>query len=137
MKKILDIKEELRLIQLSADTSDTGVRTHKDGAVGHQGDVYIHPVPDDHQHGPQTDNMQVALGSTKGARHVVVGDGVKVYAGTTLPSYMMNKRAPMGPMISAPNGFVLTHPSHAHHWYGPGNYQITLQFDLSMMPVLD
>lgn len=141
MKKEYLFDEEMLALQQSADLADTSVRLVPVGVVGHQGDVYVHPVDKDHPHGPETDNGQVAAGSTKGSRHVVEGDNVKMYTGTTMPSYMRRRmvgRWPIGPLIEAPDGFMLTHPSHARHQYPPGIYQITLQLDVSTMTaVLD
>lgn len=138
----LDVVAEIFAIQEAANNSNTSIRIVPEGKVGHQGDVYVHPVSIDHIHGARTFNMQIAEGNTKGARHVVVGEDVKVYVGVAAPpnvsSVMLRTSTLLGPVIVAPKGFTLTHPDHPHHIYGPGTYQVTFQFDpIIMRAVLD
>lgn len=106
------------------------------GAVLHQGDVYLHRVADDHPHGAELGTRQVAVGTTIGSRHVVVGSQLKVFAGVKLPDRV--KAMPwcrgsdlLGPVVVAGEAFVLTHPEHAHHECPAGKYQVTYQADFS------
>ena len=102
---------------------------HKIGTYGRQGDIYIHPVQDTHPKGKQTSNMQLAVGESKGSRHVAEGD-VKVYLGTTIPEGT-DRTTFLGPVIEVgKNGATITHPEHAHvQIMDPGCYQITHQRD--------
>lgn len=136
-KTVASVDEVLATIQNAADHPNTEPRMVPEGKVGHQGDVYVHPVEASHTHGEETSNMQVAFGDTKGSRHIVGGEGVKVYIGTTRPKGVATD-IPVGPFIEAPNGFFLDHPDHPTHTYGPGCYQVTLQLDIhTMRAVLD
>lgn len=106
------------------------------GAVAHQGDVYLHRVPDDWPRGPELGTRQVAVGSTVGARHVAEGPDVRVCAGVRLPACFApdaDVRIYLGPVIAAgAGGVTLTHPEHAHHAAtGPGTWQVTYQGDLA------
>jgi hypothetical protein len=106
--------------------------------VAHQGDVYLHRVSEDHPRGAELGTKQVAIGDTKGSRHVVVGP-VQVFAGLLLPPRFvapdwLDGAAPedifLGPVVVVAAGeeAVLTHPEHAHHNLC-GTYQVTYQAD--------
>jgi hypothetical protein len=121
------------------------------GQVIHQGDVYLHRVPENHPHGERLGTRQVAIGDTVGARHVVEGN-VEVFKGTRFPDAMRDllwaPRAPRlgelgpvdpldptqssfgflcGPLVVAYDSFYLTHPEHAKHELPAGVYQVTYQ----------
>lgn len=100
------------------------------GTWGRQGDIYIHRVSSSHQHGPISDNHKLAFGTSRGAQHVAMymgsEDSVKVYHGTTLPSYS-NENTFLGPFIEATGEFKIYHPEHSHVILPPGCYQITHQ----------
>lgn len=117
---------------------DTGVRSLDGlgiGDVAHQGDVYLHRVPDDWPRGKRLGTRQVAVGNTVGARHIAEGEGVEVFAGKKLPACMRDadSRIFLGPVVSVPEGgFTLTHPEHAHHASTvAGTWQVTYQVDLA------
>lgn len=114
------------------------------GQVIHQGDVYMHRVPDDWPRGELLGTRQIAVGDTIGSRHVVSGQGFEVYAGMKLPAWVKFSRLPnslrsrvvhalLGPVVvlRAPlvEGEGLVHPEHAHHRFPCGTYQVQYQLD--------
>ena len=104
------------------------------GAVIHQGDVYMARVDDTHPKGKLLSTRQVAVGTTIGSRHVVEGDGVKVYEGKQLPAWVkepdwVRANALLGPVVVSDKPFTLTHPEHAHHRCPAGTYQVQYQAD--------
>lgn len=124
------------------------VRTHKAdselrvtrrieiGMVIHQGDVYLHRVDDEHPRGRMLGTRQVAVGTTIGSRHVVEGDGVNVYEGKKLPSWVKvpewcSEADLLGPVVVVDDTCTLTHPEHAHHRIPSGTYQTTYQADFA------
>lgn len=120
-------------------TPDAEVRTARRIEIGHaihQGDVYLHRVADDHPRGKELGSRQVAVGTTVGSRHVVEGDGVKVFAGQKLPPGVeepawVQQGSILGPVVVAEGPFNLTHPEHAHHALPKGTYQVTYQADFA------
>ena len=96
-----------------------------------QGDIYIHRVEPSHAHGPRTENYKLAVGTSRGAQHVAMfmhsEDSVKVYHGTTLPSYANPATTFMGPFVESSEEFKIYHPEHAHVILPAGCYQITHQ----------
>lgn len=129
--------EQLEKIRTAAP--DVTVRVMRRAEIGktvaHQGDVYLHRVPDQHPRGKALGTRQVAVGTTVGSRHVVEGN-VEVFAGTALPNGF---KAPewtsgaemLGPVVVAEEAFTLTHPEHAHHRLPAGCWQVTYQADYS------
>lgn len=110
-----------------------------------QGDVMIYKIKEV----PAAWNVlvkehnQVALGQSTGSRHCADGKGIQVMwpeskdkavAECPIPLFKSDqefKRVALGPCVIAPEGFVLTHPEHAHHRFGPGMYLTTYQVDLN------
>ena len=115
---------------LEASTPNTLPRKYTPGEVMQQGDIYIHPVPAEHPHGPNMGaHRQLAIGDTKGSRHMVDGD-VDVFFGTTAPDYV-DAATPLGPMFIVRSGKArIPHPEHPE-WKGltPGVYQVTHQIN--------
>jgi hypothetical protein len=113
------------------------------GQVIHQGDVYLHCVADDHPRGELLGTRQVAAGMTQGARHVVVGSNVEVYAGVAYPEWVSppvwcRDRDLLGPVVVASEPSALTHPEHAHVEFPKRTFQVTYQGDFATMrPVQD
>ena len=117
------------------------LRRVEPGMVAHQGDVYLHVVPQDWARGKQRGSTQVAVGTTIGSRHVAEGEGVEVFDGKKLPPSFVRPQwcADMsdaqvaeiflGPVVVAPDGFTLTHPEHAHHKLPACVVQVTYQGD--------
>lgn len=122
------IKEALEI--LSKCTPNTSPRQYVPGNVMQQGDIYIHPVPMDHPHGPSMGaHRQLAIGDTKGSRHMIEGD-VEVFYGTTAPDYV-DQATPLGPMFFVRSGLAKApHPEHPE-WQGItlGAYQVTHQIN--------
>jgi hypothetical protein len=110
-------------------------RGMSNGEVAHQGDVYlvkvdkkediygIHKMLTPCKIGTATANMQLAPGDTKGSRHILEGSGVTVFAPPKGASPLE------GPFIVATEEFSVTHPEHADHLFGEGNYICTYQRD--------
>lgn len=138
-KTVISAAEAVALIEAAAKAATEGIRVCTSCKIGevpaHQGDVYIHRVPDNVERGALWGSQQVAVGTTTGSRHVAEGEGVEVYHSKGLPKAV--KPAPdvpasayQGPIVVAPNGFTLTHPEHAHHVLPAGTYQVTYQVDV-------
>ena len=114
------------------------------GSVVHQGDVYVHRLPDDWPCGERigADSVQVALGTGNGARHMAEGP-VEVYSFRQLPDGVMAPAGVQagtigGPVIKAKGPWSLTHPEHAHHRLPKGTYGVTYQYDpRTMRRVID
>jgi hypothetical protein len=139
-------QEALESIQSAATSADPEVRIARRrelGSVLHQGDVYLHRVPDNHPRGALLGTMQIAVGTTIGSRHVVEGSKVSVYAGVRYPDGFTEPagcapNALLGPVIVAEEDYTLTHPEHAHHRSPAGVDQVTYQFDArTMLAVAD
>ena len=125
--------------------SSMAVRMHEGmriRQVAHQGDLYLHMVSKIPQPwNVQVEGRQIALGQTTGSRHCAEGDKVTVYwpeskaaALAKCPVKLKFKNEStaqnaIGPCIDAPEGFTLTHPEHAHHWFPPGKYFTSYQID--------
>lgn len=113
------------------------------GSVIHQGDVYLHRVPNEHPRGAELGTRQVAVGTSVGSRHVVQGSRLAVFEGMKYPSGFsepawVRQNALLGPVVVAEEEFALTHPEHAHHQLPAGVYQVTYQADMvSMRAVAD
>jgi hypothetical protein len=137
-------EEALQSIQSAEpDTKLRVCRRIEIGGAIHQGDVYLHCVPDAHPRGQELGTRQVAIGTTVGSRHIVEGAGVSVFAGSRYPDGFnepkdIQPNALLGPLVVANEAFTLTHPEHAHHRLPAGCYQVTYQADLiSMRAVVD
>lgn len=116
-------------------------RTHQNPAVrviskestlpyGHtvrQGDVMLtrHPLGTEFkQVGAETDNHQLAPGSTPGSRHILrKGPTIKSRVGATVLT---------GPIVEAPAGFYLEHPRHGDiDCRLPGCYEVSYPRDFA------
>lgn len=121
---------EEALETLSKCVPNTSPREYITGKVMQQGDIYVHPVNTDHPHGPNMgSHRQLAVGDTKGSRHMIEGD-VDVYFGTNAPEYV-DAATPLGPMFIVRSGTAkISHPEHPE-WRGltVGAYQVTHQIN--------
>lgn len=97
------------------------------GQVVRQGDIYIHAVGPRHARGKKTENRQLAMGNSRGSRHVAEGP-VEIYEGTTLPEWC-RRGTFLGPVVVAAAPFTITHPEHAYVELPAGVYQVTHQMD--------
>jgi hypothetical protein len=106
------------------------IAKHIVGKHVRQGDIYICCVPDAHAHGLETKNRQLALGNSQGSRHIAEGN-VTVFAGSTAPSFIRKDAIAtlLGPCVTSKEGFVISHPEHAHIHLPAGTYQILHQLD--------
>ena len=136
MDKTLETQlQEIENVGVNQDVRDA--RRLSVTQVAHQGDVYLHRVPDDWPRGDELGTRQIAIGDTQGSRHVIEGDNVTVYEGRQLPETfkppgwlegMDPRDIFLGPVVVASTDAVLTHPEHAHHKVC-GAYQVTYQAD--------
>lgn len=97
------------------------------GQVVRQGDIYIHAVKPDHLHGKKALTSQLAIGETKGSRHIAESPSV-TYIGTTLPEWCRRETF-IGPMVKSESRFIVSHPEHAHISFPAGCYMTTHQLD--------
>lgn len=134
MTETLTIEKTLELVSTSARThADPKVRvvsqekTWPIGCTARQGDVMItrHPMDKVFPDLTVTTNMQLAPGSSVGSRHVLL-------AGSFVVFERKNADALHGPIIDAPEGFYLSHPTHGHiDCKLPGKYEVTYPRDLA------
>lgn len=107
-----------------------------EGKVGHQGDIYLHRVPDDTPHGKLLGTKKLAIGEGEGSNHYAEGIDVEVYETTIDMTKILDKADPefisemTGPTIVAKSPFKQTHPVHADFTYDPGTYVVSYQLDM-------
>lgn len=107
-----------------------GVRCIDKIAIGkavRQGDIYLHRVTATHPRGAACKSRQLAIGETRGSRHVVEATA-QVFEGVAAPGWCQ-RRTLLGPLVVAETRFLVTHPEHAHMSLPPGTYQVTHQMD--------
>lgn len=119
--------EIARLAKTNAQPEMRRIKKMDIGQVVRQGDIYIHAVSSYHSCGRKLKSRQLAVGQTRGARHVAEPPST-CYAGTTLPDYC-DARTFLGPFIKSNKRFSITHPEHAHVSLPAGTYQVTHQMD--------
>jgi hypothetical protein len=88
----------------------------RNGAPARQGDIVLFAVARDHPHGEPISgsNVQLAVGTTRGARHCAeLPDGWAAYTATAAPEAVIGNVL----LIPPPDGGTVrvTHPEHAHH----------------------
>jgi hypothetical protein len=99
------------------------------GKVVRQGDIYIHRVADNHKHGKEIKNHQLAMGITLGSRHIA-DENFTIYQGTTLPEWV-DRGHFLGPCIqNTRDTSLVEHPEHANVALGKGLFQVTIQIDI-------
>ena len=125
-----NVKEMIEKIEKQAEThsnEDRFVRTVQMGQIIRQGDIYVERVKDNISKGKETQELQLAPGTSKGSRHILVKDpgNLKVYENPT--------NDPLdGPIIQAKKRFALNHPEHPNFSIPSGTYKITYQRDFAM-----
>ena len=122
------VDQILARIQAEADASSDDVRFVRTCAPGdeiRQGDIYLYPVepmPLDPWDIRRLDTLQLAPGSTPGARHVIEGDA-EAYE-------LLQRMDPLeGPIVHASARVTLTHPEHADVSIPAGTYAVRYQRD--------
>lgn len=133
MKTAIEAIEKIQKAAESASQETRDSSALSVGQVAHQGDVYLHRVPADWPRGKLLGTRKIAVGEGIGSHHIVEGEGVEVYEGVQYPAGFTEPKdcvpnGLLGPVVFAPAGTTLTHPSHAHHRLC-GVYQVTYQFD--------
>lgn len=125
--------KELVAVEEGAEQNKSEVRLIESIDVGkaiRQGDIYIHRVPSEHAHGKIRQSRQLAIGTTKGSRHILEG-AAQIFEGSKAPDWA--KQALLGPFVEALERCIVTHPEHAHISIPAGTYQITHQLDARTM----
>lgn len=112
------------------ERADTAVR---------QGDVYLRPyrgqsltyryargqvIIDRATATEEIQDRQLAPGTTQGSRHIVEGQGVRLFRHAR-PNHPL-----IGPVLVVTDRCTITHPEHAHISLPPGEWQVTYQDDL-------
>jgi len=141
MQTVADIVQHIEQVQKDAETTKVAKPRYfpimKVGEIVRQGDIYIHRVEDNHEHGIELDSRQLAQGFSQGSRHVAEAPS-KVYEGTTHPKSANGPNPFLGPLVKSNVEFTITHPQHAHVTLGAGCYQITHQMDVrTLMRIRD
>lgn len=124
-KVFAEVKEEVARV---TDTRVREVESMKIGDVVRQGDIYITRVAKNHKHGGLTENRQLAMGNSKGSRHMA-DENFTIFKGTTLPAGFMDGTF-LGPFIETEVRANIMHPEHSWVSLPAGCYQITHQTDL-------
>lgn len=123
-KTQISVADSLKALQASCSDHTQEVYEVRQMPIGHitrQGDIYIRRVADDFPHGKPRADKQLALGSTKGARHMAEGD-VQLFDPDTDDRLA-------GPIVVAPKGWHNSHPEHSHYVFSPGTYETGRQLD--------
>lgn len=138
-----------KLLTEAAAKAIQEIRDHRPmrmGAVGHQGDVYIHRIKSipTAWNVLVTEHHQVALGASVGSRHVADGPAIQVYWPQSVELALehcpvkglvrkLGRGAGfcLGPIVHVEEDWTLTHPEHAHHLFPAGDYLTTYQLDFS------
>lgn len=108
-----------------------------------QGDVYLVRLDDnvDLSEYSHTQNRQIALGNTEGARHMVY-DTVEVFKNKSKEYGEVKQNGigfqSFGPILRSATQFSVCHPEHADISLPSGTYQVLYQVDMkTMQRVLD
>lgn len=99
------------------------------GKCFRQGDILLkrHPLKDyDFRDMKKREDHQLVDGTTVGSRHVILNaPGLKIWD-------RENADALTGPVVEAPNGFYLEHPTHGDvDCTLPGSYEVTFPRDFA------
>lgn len=101
------------------------------GQFARQGDIYIRRIAEPSDGWVETENRQLAPGSTQGSRHTV-SDSVRVLVA---PTTAMKRRqtdrglAFEGPQLVSEDRFTVSHPEHADISLPGGCYEVLYQSD--------
>ncbi len=144
---VIELHQELQEAVKSSSRSIRDCTKMKVGEHSRHGDCYFHRITErpecwDVETTDQT--RQVAVGQGEGSHHCAKG-AVRVFwprsadaASKTCPIKLFDgdneaRLQTLGPIIEAPEGWIATHPHHAHHEFGPGLYLTTFQLDRRTM----
>jgi hypothetical protein len=122
--------EKIQSIAANNNDAPRRIEAMQIGQVVRQGDVYIHRVSADHPKGDKLKSRQLAVGSTKGARHVAEPPAA-VYQGIMPPPDCDSTL--LGPRIDSERRFTISHPEHPDFSLPAGAYQVTHQMDARTM----
>lgn len=113
---------EVERAAAGADAETRFVRSMETGEHVRQGDVYVVRIDTRPRGMTETQDRQLAPGTTQGSRHVAEGD-LTVYRRTD------TREVAIGPVVIARKEWRLAHPEHAHMVLPAGDYQIRFQVD--------
>ena len=126
---MIDMKGFAERAKANADPSPRVMTEWPVGSWTRQGDITIHRVADDHKRGPMAKSKQLAIGDSRGARHIIQGAS-KIYQGVQLPPASTDARTPLGPLFVVTASEVIDHPTHANiDIRVPGVYQVTYEMN--------
>ena len=125
MEVFTEVKNEIEQV---TDHRTRTIETMEIGQCVRQGDIYITKVKDDHKHGGIVEDHQLAMGTSKGSRHVADRNFI-VFKGNTLPEGVMEGTF-LGPCIQTDVRAEIQHPEHSWVSLPAGTYQVTHQTDL-------
>ena len=132
---VIETQEKVQEFANTQSNAELRIATMKDGKLAHtdlqgverigtaihQGDVYAVLINSLPENITKVHEKQLAPGTTKGSRHVAVGD-VDIFV-------VRNKSPLQGPIVRAKSDWTITHPEHAHWQLPAGDYQIVYQQD--------
>lgn len=127
-KTAFEVVNEIEQRAASSEPTPRVLKSMATGEVVRQGDLYLERLTElPRDLGKRTEDRQLAVGQTQGSRHVVdpAPKGLAIYArpeGAT---------ALVGPVVSSPKRFRLTHPEHGHFSLPAGVYQVRYQRDFA------
>ena len=138
MSNAVTIEKTLETVQTSGRTNANpqtrivvSERHWPMGKFGRQGDVMLQRLPiEDAQKliakAKEAKTRQIAPGNTQGSRHVIRENSARIYE-------VEGADALTGPIVVAPEGFYLEHPTHADFDVSlPGCYKVTFPRDLAV-----
>lgn len=130
MQTITEAHEAINVAAKSADNKMRIVDKIDVGEYARQGDLYLLRIDKINERWVPTENTQLAPGVSSGSRHVADGS-VSIFRSPEAIPIDRNGRAPrlLGPQVSSSEGFVVTHPEHAHIQLPAGTYQVLYQLD--------
>lgn len=125
MEMFTEVKSEIAQV---TDARVRHIEEMKIGQIVRQGDIYITMVDESHAHGGICESHQLAMGTSKGSRHMA-DQNFMVHKGTKLPEGFLEGTF-IGPFIKSEVRAQITHPEHSWVSLPAGCYQVTHQTDL-------
>lgn len=139
---IYTLERHIEQLEINKKLAIPGLRqcqSMKIGQIARQGDLYFHRVPYNWPRGNQIFNYQLAVGNTKGSRHIA-DNNFQIYEGIKFPDYFSDffkekLKDCLGPVvvISDPTRLI-SHPEHSNFSFDKDTIlQVTYQCNLNTM----